>query len=496
MASDPERHSYFKINYTCIESFNYNLSQFFRDYDAMEASVPGLHEKLEKYIQTLNYLVRTDTTTRHHSEIMLGIERIVRKICDKLQFSYWRGTGSSSANLRVGLPYEVDVLVETGPIDVWTFGETFVHPIIRTAREAVSTGALPGWQLHGAFGHKKGACLAFEFKETTGVLIDIIPIARQRETSAELQLSSSFKNLMEKYCIDGIDFTKYTIASMYHLNRYDTGSVENQVLKSFPEKLKISLRVAKYLLQTQLALPKLCVGSKRFQPEWFTKEILDVSQTGALYGYIPAIRSYAVKFLFLHLISSTVGTEYEAKLTVPALTMCLLDMIMHNIAVSGDTQQLRKGRLQCVNVVTGESEFPTKVVIDSEIPNTGYRLFHAVTPALSVLSCEFLQQAITDDIPDANLPLINKPNPLLCDAWGAFYEMSDEKTDGSSMKAAFTERVDATFKVQQPDVHALRLWGFCRGASVDKILACRLKKHETPPWKPTPFPPYVRLPYS
>ena len=197
------------------------------------------------------------------------------------------------------------------------------------------------------------------------------------------------------------------------------------------------------------------------------------------YGYVPGVRSYTIKFLFLHHISSTIGTEYEAKLTVPALTMCLLDMIMHVMNTSANSDG--PNQLTAINVVTKDT-FQLRIVTDPDTRFSGDHIFHAMTPALSILSCKFLQQIINDDITADNLPLVNEPNPFLRSAYEMYQSIfgpqrmyTHGRIDYVTAMKHYIQGLDVIFKDQQSEVHALSLSGFCRGASADRILACRVQ---------------------
>ena len=468
------------------DEFNYNLSDFFRNFDTMKASVPGIHEKIDNYIRTVDERVKIDTSDINHRTVIEEVKSIVLKICKEvelrlpkkrnpLRFSYWRSAGSSSANLRVGRPYELDVLVDAGLANQSDFDDVIL-PIIKTVVRSMPNDDFPDWCLEGVYEHGKGICFMFKQRKTVGVLVDVIPVTVLAKSFARSDISKSFERLITKYCTQEIDLSGYKLIGSYGMRAYDTGIMENQVLKALPLELKIALRVVKYLLQNRLALPALCVGSNRYA-KWITGKL---PTSEHLYGYVPAIRSYVMKCLFLHLISSTVGTEYEAKLTVPALTMCLLDMVMHTLSI--DTGHLNHLPMLKVVVDRGVRH---RVLVPSDkehiklvnhprddVPCAQY----AVLSALAILSCKFLHDCMSDDVVGDDVPLVNRPNLLLCKAYElARLQPTHRGAGDGEQTVIYTTKLDDILKTQQPDIYALRLWGFCRGATADQILACCIR---------------------
>ena len=354
------------------------------------------------------------------------------------------------------------------------------------------------WHLEGTVRHHKGISLVLRYKKTTGVMVDIIPVKPQKELLAKHAITESFRQLFDKYCKEPQLTTYYTISD----GKFpDTGIIENQVLKALPQDLKIPLRMAKYVLQTHLALPKLCAGfgSGHFRQGQYicTDHIHVTTETITLYGYVPLLRSYVIKFLFLHLVSSAVGTEYEAKLTVPALTMCLLDMVMHIVGTNTRIADVSKSdnprygshysRVNTqnpnsptvFNVVT-KNPFELKMLTDPDGINSGRYFLNAVGPAMAVLSCEFFQSAhkggnITAD----DVPLINKPNPFLQMTEKARPRNNFDTTQYVEETNHLVGTLHDNFIELKPAVYGLQLFGFCRGASAERILACSIT-HEQP----------------
>ena len=140
-----------------------------------------------------------------------------------------------------------------------------LQSIVHVATEVLHHD-FPGSRLCAVFSHGKGVCLALKYVTSSGsaadVLVDVIPVKLVDERFVHHTVQDKFQRLIRKYCHNGeIDATGYEIAVTQKSleTYYDTGLMENQVLRALPEKLKIPLRVVKYLLQTHLALTKLCV---------------------------------------------------------------------------------------------------------------------------------------------------------------------------------------------------------------------------------------------
>ena len=82
------------IKYAENTDFNYTLSDFFRHHDAMEASVPGLHEKLDRFIRVVDKRVKIDTSEPRHKDILHSVKRFVQCVCGKLEMTLPQGTGT------------------------------------------------------------------------------------------------------------------------------------------------------------------------------------------------------------------------------------------------------------------------------------------------------------------------------------------------------------------------------------------------------------------
>ena len=148
---------------------------------------------------------------------------------------------------------------------------------------------------------------------------------------------------MAKYWPEERDQSGYRSVYQYSSGlQANTGYLEDQLLETLPEELIIPLNVATHMLREQLVVPK---------PDIDDQHVSDRTSCENLNDSDAIIKRHTVQFLYLHLISSTIGTEYEAKLTVPALNMCLLDMVMHiaGITSSINAQTTYNDRLHVIN---------------------------------------------------------------------------------------------------------------------------------------------------
>ena len=223
---------------------------------------------MERYIREVDERVKIDILEPKHKEILDGAEKLVRAICDEsespLKFSYWRGIGSSSASLRVGRPYEVDVLVDTEQSELSR--QQVRSQIIQTVCRTVHNNFSHDWRICKIFPHAKGVSVALVFDETVGVLVDIIPVTRLHKPRTKAQISDSWRRLIEKLGIAEEELSAYYLRwsgrafQREETRECDFSLIENQVMKALPEEFKISLRVVKYFLQTRLALPELCAS--------------------------------------------------------------------------------------------------------------------------------------------------------------------------------------------------------------------------------------------
>ena len=123
----------------------------------------------------------------------------------------------------------------------------------------------------------------------------------------------------------------------------------------------------------------------------------------------------------------------------------------------------------------------TKLVCDSGVMGPyGCDLIFAMTPALSLLSCQFLKEAVQQQFSDTTaapdtefIVLMNKPNQFLADVHELFMKNIELVNGMVRCKLEHRDKLQKTAALLQaryPRVSALGLGGFCRGVLAERIV--------------------------
>ena len=259
-------------------------------------------------ISALNRTIDTEMKVPNYDEIKCEVKRIVETITKRMGVTNSIATGSSSAGIRIGLPIEADFLVET-PEGVENLDQ--FHKRVQRAVAPVIRGK-KSWRLLKTTKHGAGSCVILLYNDTTGVSFDLIPavtgITKRGITRKEAD------RILSQYVDENIESSFTKLLKPNPDCEFDTGVLENKLLKNLNESKKSGFRVAKYLVQNDI------YDGSRFQDEFEDKKLDH-------FGYETMLKSFYLRVIFLHLLIDTFGSPNFEKLGGGTLTLCLLDLL-------------------------------------------------------------------------------------------------------------------------------------------------------------------------
>ena len=218
------------------DKLDYDVSSFLSDYDSMGSE---WHNKLDNFIDKLDNKVKINVI---HKPIADGINGIVDKICanlPKFNKTSYAGikqykSGSMYAGLRVGRPYEADVLLETQEKLNDFLRNMYFFEISSIAKMI----HIDKWIIHEVRDIRVGVCLVLEYKpngeeqEGVGVLVDLVLCHTIEGNIESRELNQQACCFLESVNTP-IDFHKFRLNNMDE--GFDSGYLQHQLLKQLPE---------------------------------------------------------------------------------------------------------------------------------------------------------------------------------------------------------------------------------------------------------------------
>ena len=311
-------------------SYEFDVSKWVCDTCDDETS-----DQCKLMMQKLDDVITIRREQPNHGEIYSQLEAIADNVCTelpKLQANLEKvlaiPTGSAYSDVKVGLPYELDFLLQIqlrsdNPSD-FTMATFYALMSELREKQLILNEQHKGWTLHGIQEHRVGACLVLTYDDEAssqrlGVTIDLVPAYRVTEKDLErFSLREETLTYLSHHC--SLERTGksdvYTLVSAIRDSTFDTGVLKNDILASMSAEQKRGFRVAKYLLQNGVC----------FDDAQYSKLLpRDVSLT--LYGCRPVLKSFYVRICFLHLLLQLHKHDVTPQqLGGFRLALCVLDM--------------------------------------------------------------------------------------------------------------------------------------------------------------------------
>ena len=466
----------------------YDVSSFLSEYDSMGSQ---WHNNLGNFIEKLDDKIKIDVNHEVHKPVVDGIDYISGIICAELpKFSdCYAGikrykSGSMYAGLRVGRPYEGDIVLET----TQGINTDIIFRFVNIIKVIINEIHLDNWIIHGVKDMFLGANLVLEYKpngeeqEGVGVLVDLV-LARTAKGQIELHELNEHADNFLKSVEKQIDFHKYNLWKKGE--RFDSVYVQHQLLKNLPEEVKCAYRVAKYILQSGMVLDKPCVDvdSRKFIPVSYC---LSKEQSCQLYGYKTLIKSHVLQMCLLHLLIQTHDTQMAHKLkgNTSALTLCLLDMTYLVIVVGAKPAAIPHNYHEvllsdpiCVNM--------EEVISLLEAPLPLWIFLHETTtlikPLFDIISCRFMKHVSMGTSALKYYTLCNRPNHTITRIISDFsvnLKSNRKSKQWTIFESKLTNHIAKIYQNHYPAVVRLNLTGFCRGARPEFMAAAHDDKTE------------------
>lgn len=475
----------------------YNVSRFLRDYASMGSE---WHKRLDTFMRALDEKVKVDPTddTRDPEarDIRDGIEHVIRVLqarCESFKGLEVVKTGSFYAGVRVGRPYEADILL-VNPINSSVSSAQLLEDICK--HEAAIDRDLNHrkWMLVGRLPHKAGFNLTLLKPDTSvGLLIDFVAMYKLNERTVRDHLSDQAKQLLDH----DDDSSLYT---MFHEHQIpDLRYVHFQILKKIPPEIKTGYRVAKYFLNDQLATETLLLA---FEFHQLKNKIYPSQIHPKTYGCQAIVKSYTLQLLFLNLYLKA-SSEMKELLKHPALlTLCLLDMLTHTC------QQMTRGLLQ-----DSESAFELNNVVarpqscvyqerfkfvPEKIKACGYTFkdvgfcSQVIKPALQLMIVRIFHYLSSDNLAHhlSLYGLVNTPNKFICENMMRKTDFMQHKDiapalvfDDSSRvitpKTVYERLQERLQQWQYKELYALQLTGLFQGATPEQLAKAYDCRHDS-----------------
>ena len=177
-----------------------------------------------------------------------------------------RKVGSLYSDLRVGRPYEADILLiserNTKRLTSRLLFETVEKMVPDLNRELADTH----WKIVAVYEHQVGIALAVVAldgsEKPVGLLIDLVLMGSEFQ-SIKHEISKSYLKALDKMIQskthgERSDLIRYTLLD----RRFDLCPLQFQIVKSMPEHVRRAYRVVKYLLQSHLTFPITTLESR------------------------------------------------------------------------------------------------------------------------------------------------------------------------------------------------------------------------------------------
>ena len=308
----------------------YNVSLFLDD---LENQIEAL-EDIESFSNNLDKIISSSANILIFLDHDLAdiIETLCHQINQRIpsiQIKNFILTGSATSGVMVGYPIEIDILlVHTGHFYRYNFKDLV---------DGLDVAPNKKWTKVSVDEHMAGLCLTLRFAdddnddddEEIGVKIDFVPIHWVPISKANLQLTPQARNYLTKnHMTDFVQNNVYTLSCKSN-KEFDTGLIENEILKNLDDETKRGYRLAKYPLKFfvhqcdnlhRQPTKQFCVPRSKFN-------CLSDEDSVKLFGYKEGIKSYFLRIVFLHLILQTQNTDLVDKLKGCRLTLCLLNMM-------------------------------------------------------------------------------------------------------------------------------------------------------------------------
>ena len=312
----------------------YDISAYIMSYKSQSTE---WKKRLNQLIKKIDEHTAIKLANRVHGFRHEMINKLVKEFCEELSRKYPVDfsvpveiicTGSTIAEVKVGLPLELDYIIISEDSSSFDSVETFF--------EYVKAHFCKGRQfrhmhLEGTVVDttktRVGACLVMKVRNdflgaTAGVLIDLVPAYKIKLDSMKF-CNNPFifpaKQYLRRHNILNSNGEHRAIQLVSQSRDYpiDFGFLANKIVQNMNADQKFGFRVAKYLLQNIV----------RGNDDLYT-ELLEPEESLRLFGRKPVMKSFYLRLCLLNILIHTDKTELGATLSGGALTLCLLD-IMH-----------------------------------------------------------------------------------------------------------------------------------------------------------------------